>query len=250
MAALGSMDWLARSGGRLAWHERLQLVAQGVQAQWQARAQHKGPRKPPRCALQDIVPPDSAIVREAFAMAEDCSPPYLLNHCLRAYYWARLLDEDARPFDDEALFVALLLHDLGLTERWRLPSPSAQCFTRAGARAATELATRHGWSERRAALSAEAIALHLNVVVGASAGKEAQMLRAGSGGDVAGLGLARLGGDTVSAVVARHPRLALKAQMGSLLRQEADAQPCCRLAFLCQRLGFLRLVEGNRVFSE
>jgi hypothetical protein len=51
------------------------------------------------------------------------------------------------------------------------------------------LAARHHWDDARAHLAANAITLHLNVTVGDEHGKEAQMVRAGSGGDVAGLGL-------------------------------------------------------------
>jgi hypothetical protein len=38
---------------------------------------------------------------------------------MRSYFWAHLLDEDTKPFDDEAVFTALMLHDLGLTEHGR-----------------------------------------------------------------------------------------------------------------------------------
>lgn len=248
----GTMTWLERSGGRLAWHERLWLLAQGVQARWAARqnVQRRGGAQLPLREVSDILPPDSGVIREAIAIAQDCSPPFLFNHCMRAYFWARLLDRDTRPFDDEALFVAILLHDLGLTDRWRLRGQSDSCFTVVGARAALDLAERWQWDDARAQRSANAIALHLNVQVGDGHGKEAQMLRAGSGADVAGLGLAQLPDAQIQQVVERFPRLQLKSALMVPLMTEVRERPCCRMAFLCKTLGFTALIERNRVFVE
>ncbi len=250
MTTLGTLTWMERTGGRLAWHDKLRLIAQGVQARMATQGQRRAAVKVRNREVADILPPDSAAAREAIAIAQDCSPPYLLNHCLRAYFWARLLDADARPFDDEAVFVALMLHDLGLTERWRLQGRTHHCFTLVGARAAGELAQRHQWSDARARVAANAITLHLNVTVGDEHGKEAQLVRAGSGGDVAGLGLAALGRDQIAEVVERFPRLRLKSELVGPLMTETTERPCCRTAFLCRSLGFVDLIRGNRIFSE
>jgi hypothetical protein len=252
MSKLGTLTWMERTGGRLAWHDKLTLMAQGVQARVHSQRQrqrHAGTKLRHR-EVSQILPPDSAIAREALAMAQDSSPPYLMNHSLRAYFWARLLDADTRPFDDEAVFVALMLHDLGLTDRWRLQGQAQHCFSVVGARAAQELAAKHEWTETRANLAAGAITLHLNVTVGDAQGKEAQMVRAGSGGDVAGLGLAILQRDQIAEVVGRYPRFGLKSMMTRSLMVEATERPCCRTAFLCRSLGFVDLIKNNRVFSE
>lgn len=250
MTRLGTLTWLARTGGRLAWYDKLTMIAQGVQARLATQGRRRAGKKLRNREVSEILPPDSAIAREAVAMAKDCSPPYLFNHCLRAYFWARLLDADTRPFDDEAVFVALMLHDLGLTERWRLRGQELHCFTAVGARTAAELATRHQWSDARAYLAANAITLHLNVTVGDEHGQEAQMVRAGSGGDVAGLGLDVLARDQIVQVVERYPRLGLKTEVVGPLMTEANERPCCRIAFLCRSLGFAALIQGNRIFSE
>ena len=200
--------------------------------------------------VQEILPPDTSIAREALAIAQDASSPSLFNHCLRAYFWARLLDNDLRSYDDEGVFVACMLHDLGLTERYRLQGDQQQCFTIVGARITQELAQRHQWQERRIHTAASAITLHLNVVVGDAHGKEAQMVRAGSGGDVAGLGLDVLHRDQIDEVIGRYPRLNLKQEVVSALELEAQERPCCRTAFLCRRLGFTELIQRNRSFRE
>jgi hypothetical protein len=226
------------------------LIGQGVPARLASQGQRRSGRRLRLREVSEILPPDSAIAREAVALTQECSPPYLLNHCLRAYFWARLLDADARPFDDEALFVALMLHDWGLTERWRLKGQTQQCFTIVGAKSAVELAARHGWSEARANMAANAITLHLNVTVGDEHGKEAQLVRAGSGGDVAGLGLGVLERDQIVQVLERYPRLGLKSEVVGPLMAETIERPCCRTAFLCRSMGFVDLIRGDRIFSE
>jgi len=247
---VGTLTWLERTGGRLAWRDRLSLILQGVQAKAIAKRRIRTGHKIRPREVDEILPPDSAITREALAICQDESPPFLLNHCLRAYFWARLLDEDSRAFDDEAVFTALLLHDLGLCERHQVRAGRVECFTVVGARAATELALRHGWSDRRASVAAEAIALHLNISVGEKYGKEAQLVRAGSGGDVAGLGLDALSRDQVDAVVGRYPRLDIKSEFVQLLKADACTHPGCRISFLMTRLGFESLIRQTPVFAE
>jgi HD domain len=200
--------------------------------------------------VQDILPPDTALAREAISLARDASSPALFHHCLRAYFWAKLLDTDTRSYDDEAVFVACMLHDLGLTEQYRLQGDQQQCFTSVGARVTQELAHRHAWPEPRMHVAASAITLHLNVIIGDEHGKEAQMVRAGSGGDVAGLGLDVLHRDQIDEVIGRYPRLNLKQEVVSALETEAIERPCCRTAFLCRRLSFTDLIKKNRVFRE
>lgn len=250
MTKLGTLTWMERTGGRLAWHDKLSLIAQGVQARLATQRRRRAGTKLRNREVSEILPPDSAVAREAVAMAQDCSPPYLFNHCLRAYFWARLLDADTRPFDDEAVFVALMLHDLGLTDRWRLKGQVRHCFTVVGAEAVKDLALRCRWGDARAHVAANAITLHLNVTVGDEHGKEAQMVRAGSGGDVAGLGLDMLERDQIAEVVERYPRLKMKSEVVHRLMTETNERPCCRTAFLCRSLGFVALIQGNRVFSE
>ena len=247
---LGTISWLERTGGRLAWRDRLAITLQGVRAKAEARRRLRSGIKIRNLEIDEILPPDSAITREALAICQDASPVFLFNHCLRAYFWARLLDQDRRPFDDEAVFTAMLLHDLGLCKEHRLGLGEGECFSIAGARAASRLALRHGWTDQRASLAAEAIALHLNVTVGDDAGKEAQMVRAGSGGDVAGLGLDVLEADQITAVVSRYPRLGMKREIIPLLRAEAHVHSACRIAFMMNHLGFDALISGAPMFAE
>jgi len=250
MAGLGTLHWVETTHGRLGLRDRLALIAQGVRAKAATRKRMAAGTKFRHREVDDILPPDSAIAREAMAMCEAASAPYLVNHCLRAYFWARLLDDGSVSFDDEAIFTAIMLHDMGLTEEHRLQGTQAQCFTLVGARMAETLGAKHQWDGRRTALAANAITLHLNVIVDPKHGREAEMVRAGSGGDVAGLGLDVLEPDQIDAVCTRHPRLDFKAAIIPVLAIEAQQRPGCRIAFMNSRLGFSSLVANAPMFSE
>ena len=244
----GTMSWLERTGGKLAWWDRLNYVCQGIRLSLASR-RRAGIWLPMR-DLHEIIPPDTPVTREAFALCEDISPPFLLNHCLRAYFWARLLDDDTRPFDDEALFAACLLHDFGLCEHHRGSMEVGRCFTAEGAKEAAALALRHGWPDQRAAIVADAIALHLNILVGEQHGKEAQMLRTGSGADTAGLRLQSLSQEHIDHIVERYPRLDLKKQLSTLLEKNAQAHPCSRIGLMMRKFHFGGLIRNNPYFQE
>jgi hypothetical protein len=76
------------------------------------------------------------------------------------------------------------------------------------------------------------------------------MVRAGSGADVAGLGLHVLQRDQIDEVVSRIPRLNLKKEMLATLADESRAWPHSRIAFLCDQLHFGTMIERSTVFSE
>jgi hypothetical protein len=250
MAKLGTLQWVEQTHGRLGLRDKLALVAQGVKAKAATRKRMAANVKFRYREVDDILPPDSAIAREALAMCESASAPFLFNHSLRAYFWARLLDDGSVPFDDEAVFAAIMLHDMGITDGHRLNGTTDQCFTLVGAQMAEELGARHNWDGRRCTLAANAITLHLNVIVDPAHGKEAEMVRAGSGGDVAGLGLDVLHRDQIDHVCAKHPRLGFKSQILPVLAIEERDRPACRIAFMNAKLGFAGLVANAPMFSE
>jgi hypothetical protein len=242
MASFGTLDWIDRTGGRMTALDRLRETAQAVQA----RAKRKlMPKRLTERRIEDILPPDSAIALEALSLCREASPLFLLNHCLRSYFWARLLDERDDKIDQEALFVATMLHDLGLAPNHRLGCyDNDECFTAVGAREAHAMAHRHNWEEPRAQKTANAISLHLNVVVDDCHGPEARLVRLGSGADTAGLGLSRLHSHQIEEVLRRYPRHGMKEGLVPILESEALERPHCRMAFLQKKFDFGRMVQA------
>jgi len=250
MAKTGTLDWMEKTHGKLGLGDRLRLIGQGVRARAATRQRLRDNVRFRHMEVDDILPPDSAIAREAMALCGSVSEPFLFNHCMRSWFWARLLDDGREALDTEVLFTGMMLHDLGLTERFALRGRSMRCFTLPGARMAEELAAKHDWPGARARRMAEAITLHLNVEIEARHGREAELMRAGSGGDVAGLGLDVLDSDQIDAVCHRHPRLNLKGEITPVLKAEAQARPGCRIHFLIKTFGFDRLIAQAPMFVE
>jgi HD superfamily phosphodiesterase len=117
--------------------------------------------------------PDSRLAREATDLVQSCSPDFLVNHCFRSHAWAvALAERDGVRFDAELLYVAAVLHDLGLIAQF----DTGRCFEADSAAAAVELATEHGWPEARQEVLAEAIRLHVAIEIALEDGPEAYLL--------------------------------------------------------------------------
>jgi len=246
--AIGTKEWLATTGGKLGFRDRLATIFHGVKARAASKKAYQSGRKFRSIEVDDILPPDTPICQEAIQLSKEASHPYLFNHCFRAYFWARLMNGEQK-FDDEAVFTALMLHDLGLTDSYRLKGSDQQCFTLPASEIAEKLALKHKWSDKRALIVYNAISLHLNVIVDAKHGREAELVRMGSGADVAGIRMFQLEDDQISRVVEKFPRLDLKNQMQQALEIETTERPCCRVAFMNKKLGFGNLIQDS-LFDE
>ncbi|HEX4952063.1 MAG TPA: HD domain-containing protein [Thermoanaerobaculia bacterium] len=240
---IGSLAWARRGGGRLGFGERLAFAgatirqALGYDAGRLLRRLGLGSRRQVALALAEVPLPATADARAAAALCEEVSSPALANHCHRTYLWGALLAaRDGVSFDPELFWVASLLHDLGLTERFEPRAPTV-CFAFAGGEEAERFVLGLGWAPPRAERVAEAICRHLNPRVTVEEGPEAHLLRQGSGLDIAGLRLGEIAAPTRAEVLERHPRLGLKAEVAETLVEDTRRRPHTRLATLCS-LGF------------
>jgi hypothetical protein len=240
---VGTWAWAQRTGGQLPERDEQDLRAALAAARARAR------RDVAVAGHVEVAEraPDSAFARAALDAVRTASSDALLSHCLRAWLYADLIAqaEHLRP-DPELLYVACLLHDLGLTRaHW---CRQAHCFGVEGAIAAHALATEHGYP--RADALAEAIVLHLNVAVPSDLGVEAYLLHAGTATDVIGLRAALLPDDAKRAVLARHPRDGFAVEMEDLSARQAAARSRSRVALL-RELGFADLIRrGEHIFRQ
>src|SRR6266487_4035844 len=84
---------------------------------------------------------DSRMARLATELARDTSPEYLFNHAARTFLFGALIGNASNlKFDSEILYLACILHDLGLTERFAGPLP----FEIQGAQATRAFLTENG----------------------------------------------------------------------------------------------------------
>lgn len=97
------------------------------------------------------------LMLEAQQESERLLTPAMFNHSHRTWIFGRALARrDGIELDDELLFVAAMLHDIGLCHpRFRA------CFTRLGARKVVELGRDLGGSALYLAPAAEAISHHI-----------------------------------------------------------------------------------------
>lgn len=163
--------------------------------------QHLGLGRPSPLELDALAPPDSAVARQAEALARDGYPDHLAGHAHRTWAFARAVSLHAGwSIDLEVLYVSTLLHDLGLCEAWAGPEP----FEVRGARVAHETCVHGGLETPRADLARDAVALHTSLRAPLSR-PEIRLVQTGSGGDLVGLDQEWVHPETRRAIRARWP---------------------------------------------
>lgn len=230
---VGSLDWARRTRGLLDRRERARLAARAIAAQMKlvpARLRYRvglGAELAPALP-EDLVAPDSAICQQAEELLRDLRPSEIVGHSYRTYCWARILARrDRVKHDSEVLYVAALLHDLGLA------APNGgepRCFSLVGAEKAVQLASEAGWSDSSQLAVGQAITLHMNASVAANEGPEAHLLTAGAQLDVTGSRYWELSPAAREVVLSRYPRNSAKEALARFFREEARSNPNTRAA--------------------
>jgi hypothetical protein len=147
--------------------------------------------------------PDSRLAREATELLRDSAPPLLYHHSLRVYLFGALRgNRRGLTFDPELLYLGAVLHDLGLTERFR---SAHERFEVDGANAARQFLRQHDVPEAAVALVWDAIALHTTPGISWHKPLEVALVTAGVELDVVGLGFTEVSEDAREQVLAAHP---------------------------------------------
>ena len=247
MAKVGTLAWARETGGKLRPIDQVVLAKQFVTVRLANERRRKGDFVTFDPA--DIRTPDTKVAQRAAAVCERLSEPWLVNHAYRAYFWgAYLAKASGITYDEELLFVACILHDLGLTETCKPPRDNLHCFGVIGARQAVQEMAGSNWNAQRLEAMEEAIVLHLNINVPISDGLEAHLLHEGTILDVVGARHDELSKDYLTKVIERFPRASLKEGILSCVHYEAATRPESRIAYLVSN-GFEKMVQGS-AFEE
>jgi hypothetical protein len=112
-------------------------------------------------AQADLSFPSTRLAREALRLVNRTQEPYLRNHSLRSFLFARAAAEQAgrqpgQDYDVELIFLSCVLHDMGLTA----VADSNQRFEVAGADFAAEFLEQRGVTDGRVDIVWDTIALH------------------------------------------------------------------------------------------
>lgn len=173
-------------------------------------------------SLDTVRVPDSAVCRQATEHAHDLSDEFLFNHVMRSFMFASAVAPKRElKFDPELLFVAIVLHDLGLTES----APVETRFEVEGADMARDWALEHGVSDERVAILWDAIALHTTLVVPQRKCAEIALCQLGAAIDVGFAPLRLVPPDVVQEAVAVFPRKAFKSRMPTTMCALIERNP-------------------------
>jgi len=149
---------------------------------------------------------DSRIARTATDLTRSVSPPYLFNHAIRTFLFASLIGRAlGQKFDEEVLYLACILHDLGLTRRFEGDLP----FEIQGAEAARQFLQEQAYAQERSAIVWDGIAMHASAI-GEYKQPEIALVGQGAATDVIEPDFLQIQKNDVEEIVNAFPRLKFK----------------------------------------
>lgn len=173
--------------------------------------------------LGSLLEPPTETARRSLEVAREWCSPALLNHCLRSWVWAKTLGDSLDlAVDDELLFVAAMLHDLGVTEPF---DAHVMPFESSGGAAAWTFAAGAGWSVERRERVQQVIERHMWVSVDVDDDPEGFLLEVATSLDVAHAGAERWDASLRREITAIIPRLDFGAQFASAIGAQASRKP-------------------------
>lgn len=149
---------------------------------------------------------DSSIARKAIGLAQTAYTPCLFNHAIRTFLLGSLIGSArGQRFDEELLFLACILYDLGLTERFQGDLP----FEIQGAEAAKHFLGENNYKKEEIETVWDGIAMHASAI-GHVKRPEIALVGEGAGADVLGPDFSQIHKANVAEIVKAFPRLGFK----------------------------------------
>jgi hypothetical protein len=172
--------------------------------------------------LGGIIAPDTDLTRKASALVERVHSKALLNHVHRSWWFADFLGQQrGLKYDREVVYLAALMHDLGLTEAFA----ADQRFEVDGADAATRFLLDNGYADAKAQLVWDAIALHSSAGIADRKQPEIALIYMGAHLDVMGLFIDEITPSLIDDTLALYPRLGMKAAFTQAVAEVARKKP-------------------------
>ena len=190
--------------------------------------------------------PGSPAAHAALAVATEYCSPALLNHSVRSYRWAAAYaGQQGLEVDDELLYVAAVLHDLGLVA----PFDSHRAdFEHAGGHVAWVFAAGAGWPVPRRRRVAEVIVAHMADTVDPAVDPEGHALEAATAFDISGRDIG-IPAELRAEVLAAHPRAGLAAEFAGCFADQATRKPTSSAA-AAVRAGIAQRIAANPLDRE
>jgi hypothetical protein len=193
--------------------------------------------------IAGIIAPDSHLARKAAALAEQAHSEVLLNHVHRTWWFAEFLGRKREmKYDRELLYIASLLHDLGLS-----PSHAAdKRFEVDGAEAASRFLLANDYPKSKAEIVWDAIALHALADIADRRQPEVALVHFGAYVDVMGLRMEEITPSLIDDTLALYPRIGMKAAFTEALAEVARKKPQTAIGTGLADIG-RRLVHGLEI---
>lgn len=184
-----------------------------------------------RAADPDLLAlPGTPLAEAVLRLVRPVETPSVFNHSIRSYLFARLVATRlglavGRDYDEELLFAACAMHDLGTAS----DGPHTQRFEVEGADRAAALLTEHGRPAAEADLVWQAIALHTSPGIAERRGPLCVLVREGVALDFGGpLGTAHIEAVTdeqAETVHGAYPRLEMIRSLTDAIVAQAAKSP-------------------------
>ncbi|AMZ70434.1 HD domain-containing protein [Pseudomonas sp. MAFF 301449] len=166
--------------------------------------------------------PDSELARKASALVERVHSKALLHHVHRTWWFAEFLGQQrGLKYDRETVYLAALLHDLGLTNEFS----ADQRFEVDGADAASRFLLENGYSKSKTELVWDAIALHSSAGIADRKQPEIALIYLGAHVDVMGLNIEQITPSLIEDALALYPRIGMKAAFTEAVAEVARKKP-------------------------
>ena len=172
--------------------------------------------------LGGLQAPDSDLTRKAASLVQRVHSPALLNHVHRTWWFADFLGQKrGLKYDREVVYLAALMHDLGLTEAFA----ADQRFEVDGADAASRFLLDNGYADAKAQWVWDAIALHSSAGIAERKQAEIALIFMGAHVDVMGLFIDEITPSLIDDTLALYPRLGMKAAFTQAVAEVARKKP-------------------------
>ncbi|WP_322047388.1 HD domain-containing protein [Paraburkholderia sp. J67] len=187
-----------------------------------------------------LVAPDSELARKAAALAAQAHSRPLLNHVHRTWWFAEFIGKKREmKYDRELVYLASLLHDLGLSD----DHAADKRFEVDGADAASRFLHAHDYPEAKIEIVWDAIALHSAADIADRREPEVALVHFGAHVDVMGLRMDEIPPQLIDDTLALYPRLGFKKAFTEALAEVARRKPHTAIGTGLADIG-RRLVPG------
>jgi hypothetical protein len=192
--------------------------------------------------LADIHVPTTLVAELAAEAAVEWCSRALMEHNHRAYLWAAARGTDMGiAFDEELLYVAAMLHDIGLVEAF---DNATHAFDVAGGNVAWMFATGAGWPVERRVRLGEIIVRHMWDSVDPAFDTEGHLLEVGTAIDISGRDPELWAPALRAEILEAHPRLDLVAEFTACIKDQARRKPDSSAAAAVRR-GIVDRIAAN-----